>query len=107
MLQLVREKIGAVESLKPVVVVQRLPKTRSGKILRKFIRSITHGAEYQIPSTIDDPEIFSEITQALRVIGYAKKQYIYLTNNIRCDFKEVLSLLFKKSNKWAIIRLKT
>ncbi len=70
--QLVREKIGAVASLKTVVVVQRLPKTRSGKILRKLIRSIADGAEFQIPSTIDDPEIIGEITEALRAIGYAK-----------------------------------
>ena len=70
--QLVREKIGAVASLKTVVVVQRLPKTRSGKILRKLIRSIADATEYQVPSTIDDPEIIGEITEALRAIGYAK-----------------------------------
>lgn len=59
--QLVREKIGAVASLRNVVIVDRLPKTRSGKILRKLLRSIVDGEEFQIPSTIDDPSIISEI----------------------------------------------
>ena len=51
---LVREQIGAVASLRDVVVVNRLPKTRSGKILRKMMRSITDGEQFQVPSTIDD-----------------------------------------------------
>ncbi len=61
--QLVRDKIGAVASLRDVVVVQRLPKTRSGKILRKLIRSIADGIEFQIPSTIDDESIIEEIKE--------------------------------------------
>lgn len=61
--QLVRDKIGAVASLRDVVVVQRLPKTRSGKILRKLIRSIADGIEFQIPSTIDDEFIIEEIKE--------------------------------------------
>ncbi|MEN9929070.1 MAG: Propionate--CoA ligase, partial [Bacteroidota bacterium] len=52
--QLVREQIGAVASLRDVVIVQRLPKTRSGKILRKMMRSIADGEDFQVPSTIDD-----------------------------------------------------
>ena len=59
--QLVREKIGAVASLRDVVLVQRLPKTRSGKILRKLLRSIADGENFQIPSTIDDEAIIDEV----------------------------------------------
>ena len=62
---LVREQIGAVASLKNVVLVQRLPKTRSGKILRKLIRQIIDGVEYQIPSTIDDVTIIDEIVEVI------------------------------------------
>lgn len=60
---LVRAKIGAVASLKNVLIVQRLPKTRSGKILRKLIRAIFDGMEYQMPTTIDDPEIVAELEE--------------------------------------------
>jgi propionyl-CoA synthetase len=59
--QLVREQIGAVASLRDVVLVERLPKTRSGKILRKLLRSIADGVAFQIPSTIDDEAIIDEI----------------------------------------------
>ena len=61
----VREKIGAVAFLKSVMVVKRLPKTRSGKILRKLIRTIIDGKEFQIPSTIDDEMIISEIKEKI------------------------------------------
>jgi propionyl-CoA synthetase len=63
--QLVREKIGAVAALRDVVVVQRLPKTRSGKILRKMMRSIADGEQFQVPSTIDDEAIINEIREVL------------------------------------------
>jgi len=63
--KLVRNKIGAVASLRNVVLVQRLPKTRSGKILRKLMRSIADGDPFQIPSTIDDENIVGEITEVL------------------------------------------
>ncbi len=59
--QLVREQIGAVASLRDVVIVPRLPKTRSGKILRKLLRSIADGTDFQIPSTIDDEAIIEEV----------------------------------------------
>ena len=62
---LVREKIGAVASLKNVMVVNRLPKTRSGKILRKLIRTMLDGKEFQIPSTIDDEAIVAEIQEKI------------------------------------------
>ncbi len=57
----VRDKIGAVAAFKEVLVVERLPKTRSGKILRKLLRDIADESKYTIPSTIDDPEIINEI----------------------------------------------
>ncbi|MBY0486419.1 MAG: propionyl-CoA synthetase, partial [Flavobacteriaceae bacterium] len=59
--RLVRDQIGAVASLRDVVIVERLPKTRSGKILRKLLRSIADGENFQIPSTIDDEAIIDEI----------------------------------------------
>jgi propionyl-CoA synthetase len=59
--QLVRQQIGAVAALRDVVIVNRLPKTRSGKILRKLLRSIADGENFQIPSTIDDEAIIDEI----------------------------------------------
>ncbi|MBE9576645.1 acetate--CoA ligase [Flavobacterium proteolyticum] len=62
---LVREQIGAVASLRDVVMVNRLPKTRSGKILRKMMRSIADGEQFQIPSTIDDEAIIDEIRDVL------------------------------------------
>lgn len=71
--KLVREQIGAVASLRNVVIVQRLPKTRSGKILRKLIRSIADQTEFQIPSTIDDEAIINEIGESLTTYGYYKK----------------------------------
>ncbi|MBD0778774.1 acetate--CoA ligase [Maribacter sp. ANRC-HE7] len=57
----VRNQIGPVASLKQVILVDRLPKTRSGKILRKLLRSIADNDDYKIPSTIDDPKIIDEI----------------------------------------------
>lgn len=63
---LVREKIGPVAAFKKAVVVKRLPKTRSGKILRGTLRAIVDGKDYKIPATIDDPAILEEIEAALR-----------------------------------------
>ena len=65
-IKLVRQQIGAVASLRNVVIVERLPKTRSGKILRKLMRSIADGENFQIPSTIDDETIVEEITEVLK-----------------------------------------
>jgi propionyl-CoA synthetase len=69
--KLVREKIGPVAAFKLAVVVDRLPKTRSGKILRGTMVSIADGKEYKMPATIDDPAILDEITDALKTLGYA------------------------------------
>jgi len=60
-----REKIGAVAVFKRAIAVERLPKTRSGKILRSTMRAIADGREYNVPSTIDDPTILDEIATAL------------------------------------------
>lgn len=65
LIQEVRNKIGPVASFKDVVVVQRLPKTRSGKILRHILRKIANKERYKVPSTIDDPKIISEIKMAI------------------------------------------
>jgi propionyl-CoA synthetase len=63
--QLVRERIGPVAAFKSAVIVERLPKTRSGKILRSTMRRIADGEEYTTPPTIDDPAILDEIAAAL------------------------------------------
>jgi len=60
---MVRDKIGAVASFRRAIVVDRLPKTRSGKILRRVIRQIADGEDYAVPSTIDDPAILEEISE--------------------------------------------
>ena len=62
---MVRKDIGAVACFKRAVVVQRLPKTRSGKILRKLLRQIADGKDYTIPSTIDDPASLPEIQEIM------------------------------------------
>ncbi len=68
--RLVREKIGPVAAFKLACVVDRLPKTRSGKILRATMVSIADGKAYKMPATIDDPAILDEITEALAALGY-------------------------------------
>ncbi|MBF0095393.1 MAG: propionyl-CoA synthetase [Alphaproteobacteria bacterium] len=68
---MVRERIGAVASFKTAVVVERLPKTRSGKILRGTIQKIADNRPYKVPATIDDPTILTEIEETLNRIGYA------------------------------------
>ena len=68
-IKLVREKIGPVAAFKTALAVQRLPKTRSGKILRGTMRCIADGEEYNMPATIDDPVILDEITDALKSRG--------------------------------------
>lgn len=70
--KLVREQIGPVAAFKTCTVVDRLPKTRSGKILRGTMRSIADGTEWKMPATIDDPSILDEITDALKELGYAE-----------------------------------
>jgi propionyl-CoA synthetase len=70
---MVRDQIGAVACFKQAVIVKRLPKTRSGKILRGVMRKISDAEPYTIPSTIDDPIILEETEAALKPLGYAQK----------------------------------
>jgi len=69
---MVREKIGPVAAFKTATVVKRLPKTRSGKILRGTMKKIADSEEYRMPATIDDPAILAEIGEALKEVGYAR-----------------------------------
>ena len=66
--QMVRTEIGALACLKDINVVTRLPKTRSGKILRATMRKIADGQAYSVPSTIEDPTVLTEIEQAIRAM---------------------------------------
>ena len=70
-IQMVRERIGPVAAFKTATVVARLPKTRSGKILRGTIQKIADNKEYKVPATIDDPTILGEMEEALNTIGLA------------------------------------
>ncbi len=69
---LIREKIGPVAAFKMATVVKRLPKTRSGKILRGTMRSMADGVEHKVPATIDDPTTLGEIAENLKTLGYPK-----------------------------------
>ena len=73
LVKMVRNQIGPIACYKESAVVKRLPKTRSGKILRGTMRAIANGREYRMPSTIDDPAILSEITETLKDMGYPRK----------------------------------
>jgi propionyl-CoA synthetase len=72
--KMVRDQIGPVAAFRHAVVVDRLPKTRSGKVLRGTMRSIADNEDYKTPATIDDPAILEEITAALNGVGYAQKK---------------------------------
>jgi propionyl-CoA synthetase len=72
LIQRVRQEIGPVAAFKLVAVVQRLPKTRSGKILRGTMKSIADGKAYKVPATIDDPVILTEVEATLQRLGYAR-----------------------------------
>jgi propionyl-CoA synthetase len=73
LVDLVREKIGPVASFKTATVVKRLPKTRSGKILRGTMKKMADGVEHTVPPTIDDPAILIEIAESLEGLGYPQK----------------------------------
>ncbi|PIE39233.1 MAG: propionyl-CoA synthetase [Gammaproteobacteria bacterium] len=70
-IQSVRDQIGPVAAFKLCAVVDRLPKTRSGKILRATMRSIADSVDYKVPATIDDPAILDEIRESLKGLGFA------------------------------------
>jgi propionyl-CoA synthetase len=71
--KMVRDEIGPVAAFKQAIVVDRLPKTRSGKILRGTMQKIADSEPYKMPATIDDPAILSEISDKLQTLGYAKR----------------------------------
>ncbi|RUM35634.1 MAG: propionyl-CoA synthetase [Desulfobulbus sp.] len=73
LVQMIRNQIGPIACYRETAVVARLPKTRSGKILRGTMRSIAGGQEYRMPSTIDDPTCLDEITNNLKQMGYPEK----------------------------------
>jgi propionyl-CoA synthetase len=73
LVEMVRERIGPVASFKVVTLVKRLPKTRSGKILRGTMKRIADGVEFTTPATIDDPVILDEIAEYLKALGYPKR----------------------------------
>ncbi len=75
LIQLVREKIGPVASFKVAMVVNRLPKTRSGKIVRGTIKKIADGVDYRIPPTIEDATVLDEITANLNALGYPRNAH--------------------------------
>ena len=67
--KMIRDKIGPVAAFKTAIVIKRLPKTRSGKVLRGTMRKIADKEEYKMPATIDDPAILTEITDSLKSAG--------------------------------------
>jgi len=73
-IHMVRDKIGPVAAFKIATVVQQLPKTRSGKVLRGTMKKIADGEDYKMPATIEDPAILEEITDALKVMGYTRRR---------------------------------
>jgi len=71
---LVRAEVGPVAVFKHAVVVPRLPKTRSGKVLRATMKAIADGVPYKMPATIEDATVLPAITAALKAVGYAVPQ---------------------------------
>jgi propionyl-CoA synthetase len=72
LVQRVRDTIGPVAAFKTATVVKRLPKTRSGKILRGTVKRMADGVPYTVPATIDDPAILDEVADRLRSLGYPR-----------------------------------
>jgi propionyl-CoA synthetase len=71
LIALVRDQVGPISNFRHVAIVQRLPKTRSGKTLRSTMRKIADAEPFEVPATIDDPVILDEVREALRTLGYA------------------------------------
>lgn len=72
LIAMVRERIGPIACFKVATVVERLPKTRSGKVLRSTCKKIADGTDYRIPPTIEDPLVLNEIENSLKAIGYPR-----------------------------------
>ncbi|MFQ3574317.1 MAG: propionyl-CoA synthetase, partial [Thermodesulfovibrionales bacterium] len=85
LVKMIREDLGPIACFKKACVVSRLPKTRSGKILRGTMRRIADGAEVIIPPTIDDPATLKEIEEAMRKIGYARQDSEFFVGCMRID----------------------
>jgi propionyl-CoA synthetase len=75
-IKLVKERVGRISAFNQIIVVDRLPKTRSGKVLRGTMAKIADGETWTMPATIDDPIILDEIASALKSIGYAAAQKV-------------------------------
>ena len=71
-----REQIGPVADFKRALIVDRLPKTRSGKILRGTMQKIADSQDFKVPATIDDANVLPEIAEALRTLGYASRSVL-------------------------------
>jgi len=69
--QMVRDQVGPIAVFKKAAVIGRLPKTRSGKVLRSTMRKIADGDDYKVPATIEDPDVLNEVRIALQSLGYA------------------------------------
>ena len=80
LVQMIRDQIGPVASFKSAMVVKRLPKTRSGKILRGTMKKIADGTQYQVPATIDDVEILDEIAAEFVAMGYPRQPVREITS---------------------------
>jgi propionyl-CoA synthetase len=76
LVQLVRDRIGPVAAFKQVTIVDRLPKTRSGKILRGTMQKIADCAEWKMPATIDEPGVLDDIAASLQTLGFAQESRI-------------------------------
>jgi propionyl-CoA synthetase len=75
LVEMVRERVGPIASFRLAAIVKRLPKTRSGKIVRGTIKKIADGLKYQVPATIDDPATLEEIAASLSAIGFPRRLY--------------------------------
>ncbi len=93
-IQQVRDSVGAVASLKIVVMVKRLPKTRSGKILRRTLRKIVDGKTYSIPSTIEEPMVISEIIESFNdaQVGAFKTDKNIVANSLKALTKSYYNI---------------
>jgi propionyl-CoA synthetase len=73
LVELVRQRIGPVASFKMAIVVKRLPKTRSGKIVRGTVKKIADGVPWAVPATIDDATSLEEISTELSAVGFPRR----------------------------------
>ncbi len=77
LIQIVREQIGPVAAFKHSIQVDKLPKTRSGKILRNILRKMIDGEEYRVPPTIEDETVLSVLERRVKEEGFGKRKIMY------------------------------